>query len=259
MPGIYIMALITVTLSALILGGSMYAMFGLHGRYLWLMLPGLASSYLVNVWVKGPVARWVGEQTGLPLAFNFGQPLWFLLFLLFLAPVTEEIIKALPVLIPPLNRYLDQPIEAVRAGMMLGISFGLGEAIYLAYGIAQSPEYAGMPWYYFGGFSSERFVVTLGHGALTVWTVYGLQRGGRWLWGGFLISVFAHALVNLPVPFFQLGLISGTATSLILMGVIALLVIAFERLYRVARGKSDKLVEDMAAAEMIYFQRKKME
>lgn len=257
MPGIYIMALITVTLSALILGGSMYAMFGLNGRYLWLLLPGLASSYLINVWVKRPVAGWVGEQSGLPLAFTFDQPLWFLLFLLFLAPVTEEIIKALPIYLPPFRRYLDQPLEAVRAGMMLGISFGLGEALFLAYGIAQDPKYDGMPWYYFGGFSSERFIVTLGHGALTVWTVYGLQRGGRWLWGGFLISVLAHALVNLPVPFFELDLISGTTTSLILMGVIALLVIAFERLYRVARGKSDKVVEDLAAAEIIYFQRKK--
>jgi hypothetical protein len=77
------------------------------------------------------------------------------------------------------------------------MSFGLGEAAYIAYGLAQSPAYNSLPWHVFTGYAAERLVVTFGHGFLASITTYGFYRGG---WNAFIryfSAVGLHALINL--------------------------------------------------------------
>ncbi len=113
-------------------------------------------------------------------------------------------------------------------GMMLGISFGLGEAIYIAYGTAQIPAYASLQWYVFTGYAIERWIVCLLHGVMTAIFVLGLQRGGRWAIFGYLGAVELHALFNVGAMLYQLGVVPATVAVLSVYSdfVIALLIFA---------------------------------
>ena len=219
MPGIYGMALITLAVSAALWGGLLYVMSGRQRRHLWLLLPGLPLSAVVNLLVKAPLAVLVGRAAGLPPQFVPGAPLWFLIFLFMLAPVFEEAIKVAPLLIPRVRAFLGSPMDALRAGMALGIGFGLGEAAYLAYAVAQAPQYAGLPWYIFGGYAMERLFTCFVHGVMTTVVVMGLQRGGRRAVLGYLAGVGLHAATNVLAVLYQVGMASAGVTEIALLAV----------------------------------------
>jgi RsiW-degrading membrane proteinase PrsW (M82 family) len=80
-------------------------------------------------------------------------PVWFVVFFAFVPPVTEELIKVIPLLIPPARRLVKRGIGAFSAGMALGIGFGLGEALYLAYNVSNNFMYLDIPWYQFSGYT----------------------------------------------------------------------------------------------------------
>ncbi|MBM4463995.1 MAG: PrsW family intramembrane metalloprotease [Chloroflexi bacterium] len=252
MPGIYVMAVITLLVSAALWGGLLYVLPGRTKRYLWLLLPGLPLSALVNLGVKRPLAVMAGQMAGVAPKLGLETPWWFILFLFLLAPVFEEAVKVVPLLLPQVRRLLVSSAAALWVGMALGISFGLGEAAYLAYGIAQSPQYAALPWYIFTGYFGERLVVCFVHGVMTAVVVTGLQHGkGRGMIG-YLAAVGLHTLVNLGAVFFQLGLIPAWGAQLALLLPILLLAAIFERLRRdIARGSDGP----DSADEIVYFRR----
>ena len=253
MHGIYLMAALTILCSTLLWGGLLYVLSGRVHRYLWLLLPGLPLSALANLWIKRPLAVTVSQAAGIEPVFNLGQPLWFLLFLWFLSPLVEEAIKLLPLALPPIRAFLSGDLAALWTGMALGISFGLGEAAYLAYGVAQSPQYAGMPWYMFTGYFGERLQVCLVHGVMTAVAVYGLRRGKRQALVAYLVAVAMHALVNAGVVLLQLGLIPAWATQASLLASMVLLLGVFEWL----RGRSARTDPGARkqADERVYFSR----
>jgi uncharacterized membrane protein YhfC len=226
--GIYIMATITVLVSAVTWGGLIYSISNHNSRYLWLLLLGLPLSAVVNVAVKQPLAISVGHLTGVIPQLGLAIPWWFLLFLFMLAPLFEEAIKVVPLILPPVRHLLANAETALLVGMMLGISFGLGEAIFIAYGIVQIPAYASLQWYLFTGYAIERWIVCFLHGVMTAIFVLGLQRGGRWAAFGYLGAVGLHALFNIGAMLYQLGVASLTVAALSVYGdfVIALLIFA---------------------------------
>jgi len=63
-------------------------------------------------------------------------------------------------------------------GLCTGVSFGLGEALFVAYAVAQNPAYAYLPWYAYTGYFSERLMACFAHGVLTAVLVIGMQREG---------------------------------------------------------------------------------
>jgi hypothetical protein len=58
-----------------------------------------------------------------------------------LTPLVEETLKAAPLLLRPVWKMVTSRMSALWVGFVLGVSFGLGEAAFLAYGIAQAGVY----------------------------------------------------------------------------------------------------------------------
>lgn len=256
MAPIYIMALITIAASTLLWGGLLYALSGQQRRYLWLLLPGLPLSAAVNLLIKRPVATLVGNWAHIPVGLGLaGTPVWFLVFLFLLAPVFEEAIKITPLLLPPVRRLLTDRAGALWTGLGLGISFGLGEAAYLAYGVAQSPAYLGLPWYAFTGYLSERLVVCFVHGVMTAVVVTGLYRGRVHILWGYLGGVALHALANAGAMLYQLGWLSLALTQMSLLVTLIVDVFVLEALRRRARQEASPAT----ATEVVYFEREEDE
>jgi hypothetical protein len=252
MPGIYLTAFLTLCLSAFLVVVYLKIMSGQPRRYLWLLLVGLPLSTIVNLWVKKPLVVGVGQALDVPVNLGAATPLWFILFVWLVSPVCEEAIKLVPLLVPRIRAYLAVPVDALWAGFALGVSFGLGEAAYLAWGIAQSPTYAGLPWYLFGGYVSERLIVCFGHGMLTAFITTGLQRGARPAIRGYLTAVALHALLNVGPLLLSLGLASMAIVQLLFLLAIIILVFLFDRLRRILM--QDPTAPDMAQ-EVVYFRR----
>lgn len=116
------------------------------------------------------------------------QPsLWIAIFY---APVTEELAKLLPLLVPAVRRALRMDTCA-RLALAIGLGFGIGEAWFIAYQCCFNPTLAAMPFYLLGGFFGERFMVCLLHAAFLVFSL-------RWR-GGILLAMLAHLGLNFPI------------------------------------------------------------
>ncbi len=249
---IYIMAAITLALSAALWGGLLYALSGRNKKLLWLLLPGLPLSAFANVAVKRPLVLWLGETGQVEPGQGLATPLWFIIALSLVPPVIEEAIKVLPLLLPAVRRQVNSLGGALWVGLALGISFGLGEAAYLAYNVAQAPQYAAYPWYAFTGYLSERLIVSLVHGLLTMLVVVGIWRGGWRALGGYLAAVLMHLVVNLGAILYQLDVIPAGAAGLSLLVALLILAIIFERFRRQTAAQGE---DGEKAEEVIYFER----
>lgn len=214
LPPIYVMAAITLPLASILWGGLIYLLSGRQARYLLLLLPGLPLSAAVNLLVKLPISLGVNQGVGYlltaspPAVQSFTSaalPVIQLAILLLLAPLTEEAIKVSPLLLPPLRRWMDGPRGALWVGSALGVSFGLGEAAYLAWAVAQNPLYALYPWYAFTGYLVERTIVCFAHGAITAVLVTGLWKGRWWALLGYGCAVILHTAINVPAVLIQVG------------------------------------------------------
>jgi hypothetical protein len=227
------MAAITIVASALLWGSLLYLLPGRTGRYLWLIVPALPLSALANYAVKAPLATNLAQWAGVEPSFSLQSPWWFIVFVALLAPVTEEAIKLSPLLLGRARRMMRaQPGGALWTGMALGIGFGIGEAAYIAHGIANSALYTGLPWYMFTGYLGERMAVCFVHGAITAVAVAGVSRGLLRGVAGYLAAVGLHLLVNLGPILSVLGMLPPWGASLVFGGAFVLLAIIFEHLRR---------------------------
>ncbi len=252
MPGIYIMAVITFALSAAAWGGMVYLFSGRTPRYLWLLLPALPLSWIVNNYVKTSVALFIGQTAGIPQGLGLARPVWFTFVLFLLTPISEELIKVIPLLLPWARRLVKDPCSAFWTGITLGIGFGLGEIVFVAWADAHVPEYAALPWYVLTGFLGERVMVCFVHGVMTSVFLLGLNRGGWWAPAGFLGAISLHSLVNAGPMLYQLGVLAVWATSLWEVAIFILTAYLFERLRRRATAK---LAAVRAPGEVVYWTR----
>lgn len=251
MPGIYIMAVITVSISAAAYTGLLRIVTPHWRRYLWLALPALPLSAIVNRLIKQPIGEGVAAWAGVSTDQLGTAPLWFLLFLLLLSPLTEEAIKIVPLLLPRARAWLGSRDGALWTGFALGVGFGIGEAAFIAYGIAQSPDYAGMPWYLFTGYLNERFIVCFGHGVMTAVLVTGLTQGRPLR--GYVGAVLLHTAANAGALAYQAGWVPVEVATLSLTVVVLLLAVIFERLRRQALRETSPAARD--AEEVVLFRR----
>ena len=252
MLGIYVMATFTILASAIFWGGMVYLFSGRTRRYLWLLILGLPLSGVVNLWFKPSAALWLGQITNVPPGQGLSNlPGWFLFSLFMLTPILEELIKVTPLLLPRVRRLIEDRATAFWVGITLGISFGLGEAAFVAYSVAQIPEYASLPWYALTGYASERFMICLWHGVMTSIFVMGLQHGGGWRMIGYLGAMALHALGNAAPLLASLGYIPAWVASFSITGIFILAVFLFERLRRQITWSS----RAKEPAELVYFVR----
>jgi hypothetical protein len=190
MQGIYIAALITTILVLAVYGSFVYKMkVPADKRWLWLaFLMVLPMQPLAFYLVRLPINDWLlatmGKESGLYQAMT-----------LFYAPLTEEPAKLVPLLIPFIWRDINKE-TFVRYAIAIGLGFGIGEIWFVAERITHVPEFAAMPFYYFGGFLGERFQVCLLHGVFTSLVLWRLRNN---VFFGFWLAVMAHFFGNFPI------------------------------------------------------------
>ena len=272
MTGIWPMAALTVVASIGVWGGLLWAMSGGDRRLVSPFWAALPLSAMVNVAIKSGLIEGVAWLAGISGPLGLEMPLWFLAFALMLAPVTEEAMKAVPVVVRKTREILAEPQGPMHVGMAIGLGFGVGEAIYLAWGISSSGQYAGEAWYTFGGFFAERLVVCLLHASLTAVLLYFAAKG-RWILG-YGLAVSGHAVANFGALLFQAGVAGMGFTTAWLAVTIVLSAGVFEWLRKRSRadaahldhaveGSSEVLLGgngergDESPAEIIYWRREK--
>lgn len=214
--GIYIAAFIATGISAVLWGGLIYWLSKREWKYLALMLILLPFSTIVNLWVKKPVYDFLLFSLNVSSELSITTPWWLLLFILFLAPITEEAIKLFPLAAKQVRRTIDK-LSALWIGMALGIGFGIGEIWYLAWRFSMVPGFAGYPFYYFGGFIGERMMTVFIHGVMTAVAVTGFLKGRKGLLIGYVGAVFLHAFANISAMLYQIRLWDITFASLYLI------------------------------------------
>lgn len=116
---------------------------------------------------------------------------------LFYAPVTEEIAKWLALGVPSVRKAL-KPSNAVAIALAAGLGFGIGELWFIAERLARSPQLAGLPFYYFNGFLTERLMVCFLHGAMIA-LFFKRYAEGRAVWPAALLGIALHFALNFPI------------------------------------------------------------
>lgn len=241
MPGIYGAAIIV---TVFVLAGAA-AVWWAGGRRSNALLPALLAlplSPLVNYFIKRPLLLGFSDLTGISLRLGPGTPWWFLLAIHWLAPLTEEAIKLTPLLVPAVRSQLAPRGSLVRLALALGLGFGLGEAWWIAWGVAASGQYATVPFYQFTGFMNERLLTTFVHGAMTGVALRGFERSVRHGLGaavaGYAGAVLLHALANVGAALYQVGLIGPLVAYSLLVGTTVLLAWILGRIYREGTGQA---------------------
>lgn len=250
MPGIYVMAGLTILVVGLLCIATLYQWKQAPNHIVWLVLAGLPLSFIVNRFIKTPIIVSIAAWTGVPLQLHPGVPLWFIGLIWLNAPIFEEAIKIFTVIMVG-RKFLHEAPQALLIGLAVGIGFGLGEATYLAYGIAQTPAYNQLPWYMSTGFASERLIVTFAHGLMTSLVALGVYYGKRNILLGFMIAVGLHALINLGPILLTLKLIPSTIASMESYLAILVAFLVFQN----EKRKTTKVVSGVAQKEIIYFER----
>jgi hypothetical protein len=134
---------------------------------------GIASRQSPILFLKRQAIIIVGQTFHVQPGLGLASPVWFLAFGILVTPLVEEPIKTLPLLLKPAWRMVTSRINALWVGFAVGVSFGLGEAGFLAYAIAQNPAYNALPWYAYTGYFGERLMTCFAHGVFTAVVVTG--------------------------------------------------------------------------------------
>lgn len=255
MPPIYIMATITLVVSLALWGGLVYLFTGHQKCYFWLIPLGLPLSAAANLFIKSKAIIALGHTFHVPPGLGLAAPVWFLAFQVLISPLVEEAIKVVPLLVRPALKMVTTRASALWVGFVLGISFGLGEAAFIAYAVAKNGAYDSLPWYAFTGFFNERLMTCFAHGVLTAVMVIGMQRGGRFTLYGYLAALGLHLFLNTPTIMYQIQWISYTLYNIGLIIPFIVLAVIFERMRRATRGPKD----DQNGKEVVYWQRKRTE
>lgn len=251
MPQIYIMAVITMVVSLVLWAGLIYLFTGHQKRYFWLLVLGLPLSALANLFLKRPAIILVGRAFHVQPGLGLESPAWFLAFMVLVTPLVEEPIKILPLLLRRAWKMVTSRTSALWVGFVLGVSFGLGEAAFIAYGVAQNDAYASLPWYAFTGFLNERIMACFAHGVFTAVLLTGMQRGGLSLLYGLLTALGLHLFLNAPAVMYQFKWITNELYGILILIPIVAPAVIFERLRRTARQPKD----DHRDNEVVYWQR----
>ena len=250
-PQIYITAGITLMVSVAFWGWMIYLFTGHQKRYFWLLVLGLPLSAIANLILKRQAIIWVGQTFHVPPGLGLASPAWFLIFGILVTPLVEEPIKVMPLLLRSAWKMETGRANALWVGFVLGVGFGLGEAAFLAYAIAQNPAYNSLPWYAYSGYFGERLMTCFAHGVFTAVVAIGMERGGRYILYGFSTAVGLHLLLNAPVAMYQFKWISFEVYNFSLLIPFILLAVIFERMRRTARDLED----DQNGNEVVYWQR----
>jgi hypothetical protein len=230
--GIYVAAVITTLAVVAFYGWLVIRLSAREDRRVLLLAALVAlplqplAFYLVRLPLDGLVRSAIGADTAHAIATTF------------YAPLTEEPAKWLALLLPQVRRVLG-PDNAVALALAIGLGFGVGEIWFLGEQVSRVPGYADLPFWMFGGFFSERFVVTFLHGGFIAFLVMRLARG-RPLLPGALAGMALHYAVNFPIFLKAFGAFGISAEAWTLIATLFPILLAFligVALNRMSRGR----------------------
>lgn len=207
------------------------------GSVLAAFLMELPLCFLVNEYVKAPIFEGIRAMAWGWSAGEPRSPWLYVALLLWVTPLTEEAAKLLPAVIPETSLSLGSRVLSLQYGMSSGLGFGLGEAWYMAWGIAHSPLQARFPFYYYASYMTTRIVMCFAHGVMTGVAMTGLGRGIRASILGYLTAAALHAFLNLGGLLYQEGLAGPSAPGFTVLVSILILVAVFERLHTQGEGE----------------------
>ncbi|HWB07785.1 MAG TPA: PrsW family glutamic-type intramembrane protease [Pirellulales bacterium] len=125
------------------------------------------------------------------------------------APLTEEPAKLLPwfVLLAAGRPLWPTRRMIAPLAMAAGLGFAVGEIWLVASFVAESndPKLAGLPWYSFGGFLSERLMTCMAHVLFAMPAVTLARRGRLGLAAGLAIGMGLHGLSNSAIVLMHRG------------------------------------------------------
>lgn len=127
----------------------------------------------------------------------------------FYAPLTEELAKLYPLLLPWFYKKITEK-NFIWIALSLGLGFGLGEIWLVASFIEKSPELSVYPWYMYTGFINERFMVCAIHGAFTA---VALKQLHKKFIIGILFAMALHFTGNFPIYLSKINFPAFGATS----------------------------------------------
>ena len=190
MHGIHIAEILTIGIAFTILVVTLRNLkLPANGRLVWLagliVLPLQPLAYYL---VRVPLDHWLSAR------FGAGSTTYSWLVSLY-APLTEEPAKLVPLLVPAIFRDIRRE-NFVRYAIVIGFCFAIGEMWFIADRIAQVPEYAGMPFYKFGGYMGERLMTCVFHSTFVAVALWRLRRGFAL---GFAGAAALHWLGNFPI------------------------------------------------------------
>lgn len=174
-------------------------------RYAYLLplaIVALPGSFLIYYLVRMPLDKFIANLLAADETIPMG---YYLLFLLCFTALAEEMIKVLPAFIPGMRRKINAD-NYLWIGMIVGLSFGLGETWLLAGSLGSNPYYANVQWYQLNGFIIERIVSCLGHGIFSALVISGILE--RKVIKYLLYGIGLHMLTNMPVILLQGGVLN---------------------------------------------------
>lgn len=208
MPGIYIAAVLASLLAITGFGTLIYKL--PRPANGWLLLAVVLvcvplqplAFYLVRVPLDHWLAGWLTHKS----AVYQGLVTLY-------APLVEEPAKLLVLLIPAIFRDI-RPENFGRYALAIGLGFALGEMGFIAERVTHRPVMAGLPFYQFGGYVSERLMTCVFHSAFVGISLSCLRRR---LWLGLGGAMAAHWAANFPISLmaWNVGGLGGTAWGMI--------------------------------------------
>ena len=190
MPGIYLTAILTTALAAVIFVPLIHKLpLPANERLLWLAV-GLVLPLqpLVFYFARVPLDHWFAAQLGSTSATYR----WLTTFY---APLTEEPAKLVPLLVPFIYRDIS-PKNFVRYALAIGFGFAVGEMWFISERVAQVPAIRALPFYQLNGYVVERLMVCVFHAAFVSVTLWRLRRRMAL---GIAGAMALHWLGNIPI------------------------------------------------------------
>jgi len=189
-------------------------------------------SAAVNLAVKKPVIEGLLAAWGFPRS-PAEWPWWFEALVLLIVGISEEGIKILPALVPAVRATVRSRGSAVPMAFTIGTGYAVGEIWYIAFRLyLTDPAKAGLPFYMFGPFVSERLATLLVHGFLVLISLRGLLLG-RWRFAlSIVAAMLAHAFANIGAALYQMKLVGMETSWLILLALTLVSAFAFWKYQR---------------------------
>lgn len=212
-----------------------------------LVLIGLFMSPAAFFLVRNPLLIWPLEPLLTRPAWDMGD--WSIVrdaIRLSFAPLTEEPAKLAPWLVLLAAGWPLAPTRRMVApiAMAAGLGFAVGEIWLVAGLVAHGPDpaqkLAGLPWYAYGGFFSERLMTCITHFLFALPTVALSRRGWKWGAIGLVLGMSLHWISNAPIALMRrqaLGWTPDTWALLIQLWLVLLTVIGLLALIGAAVGR----------------------